>query len=88
MSIHLNTAHSFGLTSRFASALQNSQLRKKLTSTTFLLAPFASSSVPVETFELEDVPSAAYRIRNTSQLDVAPRIDEISVRVDSGWFDR
>jgi hypothetical protein len=76
------------LTNRFASALQNSQPRKKLTSTTFLLAPLESSSVPMETLELEDVPSAAYRYLSTSQLDVAPRIDDTSVREDSRWSDR
>jgi hypothetical protein len=75
-------------TNRFASALQNSHPRKKLTSTTFLFAPLDSSSVPMEILELEDVPSAAYRYLRTSQLEVAPRIDDTRVREDSRWSDR
>jgi hypothetical protein len=42
----------------------------------------------MEILELEDVPSAAYRYLSTSQLDVAPRIDDTTVREDSRWSDR
>jgi hypothetical protein len=84
----ISTDQSCRLTKRFASALQNSQLRKKLTSTTFLLAPLESSSIPTEALKLEDEPNAACRYLRMSQLEVAPRIEETSVREDSGWFDR
>lgn len=42
----------------------------------------------MEIVELGDGPSAAYKYLSTSQLDVAPRIDDINVREASRWSDR
>jgi hypothetical protein len=75
---------SFRHTNRFASALQNSQPRRKLTRTTFFFAPSCDSSKPRLALELFEVMSAVYRYLRTSQLEVAPRIDEINVREASG----
>lgn len=66
--------------SLFASVLQNSQPRRKLTSTTFLF--FRSA------FELEGELNAAWRYLKTSQFPVAARTDEISVNDDGDREDR
>lgn len=76
------------LTNLFASALQNSQPRKKLTKTTFFLAPLCGSSRPRDAFGFVEVLRAVYRSLRTSQLDVAPRIEVIKVSEASGWDDR
>ena len=75
------------LTNLFASALQNSHPRRKLTRTTFFLESFWGSSWPRKAFWF-DVFKAEYRDLKTSQLDVAPKIEETNVSEDSGCDDR
>lgn len=81
------------LTNLFASLFQNSQLRKKLNSTTFLLPPLTPSSplpsrgaaVPAR---LEpELNKAACRNLNTSQLLVTPMTEVTSVREERGGGD-
>jgi hypothetical protein len=75
-------------TNRLASALQNSQPRRKLTSTTLFLDPLCDSPSPSEALRFEEVLNDAWRNLNTSQFDVAPSMDETSVSDASGWVDR
>lgn len=66
-------------TNLFASDLQNSQLRRKLTSTTFFFLPPSGPTIPGPEWELGGALSAAHKNRNTSQFPVAPSTDETVV---------
>ena len=77
------------LTSRFASDFQNSQPRRKLTRTTFFFfLPLGDSSRPIEELGFDEILRDACKNLRTSQLDVAPKMDETSVNEDSCWVDR
>lgn len=71
-------------TNRFASDLQNSQPRRKLTSTAFFFRPPSTPAIPEPEWELELALSAAHKNRNTSQFPVAPSTDETVVSDEGG----
>lgn len=75
------------LTNLFASALQKSQPRRKLTSTTLRFFALFSSPAPKVVLASDDALNAAYRYLKTNQFPVAPRTDETSVREDWGRED-
>jgi hypothetical protein len=58
----------------------------KLTSTTFFFVPLCSSSEPNAALGLGEL-SAAWRNLKINQFEVAPRIEDTSVRDESGRFD-
>ncbi len=71
-------------TNLFASDLQNSQPRKKLTSTTFFFLTPSTPAIPGPEWRLGVALSAAHKNRNTSQFPVASSTDETVVSDEGG----